>query len=781
MSNAQPLLHPLIENDSHRNREAKRRKKQFDTTVIDPAAVSEHEQEGWVVERRLANKVRLRRPKDENERLENRFWYLLFRLGYKVLNQGRDFKISISQRGSEALLRQIDVFAKDEETVIVAECRAYTSPKRRTLQREIEDFASVKGAIATAVKKHYGPGQKPKIIWMFVTENLIWSVPDRERAAEQNIHVVTERELRYYLQLAEHLGPAGRFQFLAEFLRNQPVPGLAGRVIPAIRGRLGGRKFYSFIATPRILLKIAFVNHRSLNDPDGAPSYQRLVNRTRMRQIGRFLSDGGFFPTNLLINFSRPARFDIVQHDDHADVAYGQLHLPDRYQSAWVIDGQHRLYGYANLDERFLDENVIVVAFEQLPREEEANLFVTINHEQKSVPKTLLDDLQGELRWGSQVPSERVGAIAARLIGLLNADVGEPFYARVTQQGIPATTRTCLTVPALKDGLRRSGLLGRASVREQTYEPGSFSGKSDAETLDRARSAVNAFFAAIRTNNIAQWELGRDGCVCTNVAVQGYLLLLASLIGYMEANKGLDARQLEPAEIMMEVEEYLEPVLKFISSSGVETIERRFKVPFGSGGPREYYFRLCELVRTVFSDFAPEGLDEWAAEQSDENIKGADLKLKQLNIWVQAYIFHKFKEVYGLDRDAYWHKGIVDKGIKAKAYQKSLDDDDESRLPLENYLDFIEYKKIVEHKQHWPLFKPAFDIALPGEKGYSKNLGWMDRVNELRRISAHPTKERSYRIEDFHFIDFIHEEFRAHLSTEGVTSLSDPQVDDTML
>jgi DNA sulfur modification protein DndB len=96
-----------------------------------------------------------------------------------------------------------------------------------------------------------------------------------------------------------------------------------------------------------------------------------------------------------------------------------------------MIDGQHRLYGFSSIEDRFLDQNIVVVAFERLPKEEEANLFVTINHEQKSVPKHLLDDLEGELKWGSDVPSERIGAIAARLINLLNADVGEPFHNRV--------------------------------------------------------------------------------------------------------------------------------------------------------------------------------------------------------------------------------------------------------------------------------------------------------------------------------------------------------------
>jgi len=66
-------------------------------------------------------------------------------------------------------------------------------------------------------------------------------------------------------------------------------------------------------------------------------------------------------------------------------------------------------------------------------------------------------------------------------------------------------------------------------------------------------------------------------------------------------------------------------------------------------------------------------------------------------------------------------------------------------------------KKIVENKTNWPLFKAAFNIPEEGEKGQAKNLKWMIRVNELRRIAAHPARDRKYKIEDFEYIDFIHE------------------------
>ncbi len=259
--------------------------------------------------------------------------------------------------------------------------------------------------------------------------------------------------------------------------------------------------------------------------------------------------------------------------------------------------------------------------------------------------------------------------------------------------------------------------------------------------------------------NPDEWEAGRKGYLCTNVALQAYLLLLASVIDYLESNKALTARELEPQELIGEIEEYLDPLLKWLSGASPSEMEKTFKVQFGSGGPREYYFRLCHFIKQEFSDFSPDGLDGWEQEQSTENVAEADRKLKELNINVQKFIFDRFKEKYGEEKDAYWHKGVIDKNIREKAYGKSLDDDDDDRLPLEHYLDFIEYKKIIENKQHWSMFKPVFDIPEPGEKGYSKNIRWMERINELRRIPAHATESRHYKILDFDYIDFIHEEF----------------------
>ncbi len=756
-------LAPLLTDPSRLGREAVKRRKPVHEATVTPAQVPDYEGDGWQLDRSLKRLTKMKRDKGIDERLENRFWMLLFRLGYPEMNEGRQFTIEIERKGAEPLRKQIDIFAKDGETAVVVECKASEKLTKRSLQKDIEEFANLKGPISNAIRKHYGPNTKLKVIFLFVTENIIWSQPDKQRVLGEKIGVVTERELRYYAQIGEHLGRSARYQFLAEFLKDQPIPELSNRHVPALRGTLGGRPFFTFVTTPRHLLKIAFVNHRSLNDPEGAPSYQRLVSKGRLKAVGDFIRKGGYFPNNLIISFTRRIRFDKIARDDTADVTYGQLYLPDRYRSAWIIDGQHRLYGFSPIDDKFLDQNVIVVAFEQLPKAEEANLFVTINHEQKPVPKHLLDDLEGELKWGSDVPSERVGAISARLINLLNTDVGEAFYNRITQQGITSTNKTCLTIPALKDAIRRSGLVGRAVLGGSNIEFGPLSGRTDADTLERARSAINQFFGRIRNAKVVEWESGRDGVLCTNVAVQAYILLFGALIEYWQANTASDAKDMEIEDLLMELEEYMKPVLDTVEQAPPAALREQFTVPFGSGGPPEYFFRLCKLIKSKYSDFQPAGLQNWEAEQSEERIAHADQHLKTIVSEMRHHIFSTFRQIYGDKNNAYWERGVTDKGIKSEAYSRSLDYEPEERHPLESYLEVVEMKKIVESKDNWPRFKQVFNIPEPGEKGIAKNTKWMLRINELRRIPAHPARDRHYKVEDFDYIEYVHDSLAERL------------------
>lgn len=738
-------------------REAKWRKKAFEEISVNKSDVPRYEDQGYKISQELVRKTRLRKEWPSDKQLENKVWLLFHKLGYPEMSHGDAFLVRIERKAQEPFYEPFSVLAKDDETVVVAQCRSFEEPTRISMTNEILSFSELKGPAASSINHYYeNEGAKLKIIWIIVTHNVLWTKLDKQLAEQKNIHIVTEKELRYYLQVAEHLGAAARYQFLAEFLKNQKIPALSNIKIPAIKGKLGGHQYYSFVSTPRQLLKISFVNHRSLNDPEGAPAYQRLINKTRLSQISKFIQNGGFFPTNLLVNFTSKCRFEQITRNPSCDNAYGYLYLPSQYCSAWIIDGQHRLYGYASLNDHHLDQNIMVVAFEELDPTEEANLFVTINHEQKSVPKNLLDDLEGDLKWGSKKPSERIGAVASRLLSVLNEDLGEPLYGRITQQGITSTDSTCLTIPELKNGLRKSGLIGTSMRNNKEYLPGPLCGETDALTLERAREVLNGFFDLIRSANPEIWDAGRGGLLCTNISLQGYMLFLSSVISYWENKTNSNARELEPLDLLLKVNTYLDPIRGWLAKANFRKMNERFKIQYGSGAPSTYFYKLCQLVNPEYDDFCPTGYLEWLESQSAEKIAEADKQIKEISIIVNRIVFDTLKEVYGEEVSGYWHEGVKDKTIMSSAYQKSLDEPNRG-LALENYVEFIEHKKIIERKENWPLFKEYFDIPELGEKGKTKNLKWMEKINELRRIPTHPTESRNYRKDDFEYIEYVYQ------------------------
>ena len=720
-------------------REYSDRAKPYDHRSVPAGEADAFVADGWEEYRRFKTRVHMRRQRTHDERLKNRVWCLLYDLGYREISRGRDFEVVLRRRGAAESSELIDVLARDEETVLVVQCEASEILGRQSLRRTLEEFASIKSSLSTVINRSYGLPVKPKIVWVLVTSNIVWRGRDRELAKAESIRRVTERELMYYQQLARHLGPAARFQVLAEFLEGQKIPALANRKVPAIRGKLGGQIYYSFVTTPKDLLKIAFVNHRTLNDPNAVPTYQRLLTRHRVNRIEAYISSGGFFPTNLLLNFKTSTRFEIVKSDSDTGVTYGYLYLPDKYKSAWVIDGQHRLYGYSRLSDAFLRQNLLVVAFDGLAPEQEAKLFVTINHEQKSVSRTLLDDLKGDLHWGSADHRERIAALAARIIGQLNDHFEGPFYNRVVREGIRATSQVCLTIPALRQGIQQAKLLGEM-VAKNHYLPGPLTGGTDENTVARACRFLNGWFRYIQEANPQLWKLGRDGFICTNVGVQGFLLLAASLIRDCEEKEGIVASELAADELLDEMGRYLAPIERKLQNASDAWARKHLNVKYGSGGRRQYHYRLCRMVRESHSEFAPAGYAVWREEQSEERRETAQSQLGDIGTEVHAVIFGKLRGLYG--EEDYFENGVKDVNLRVKAYKRQQEDP--KRLALDSYLDFIDYEKIVTTKDHWPHFGSVFNIPERGDKGLAKNVKWMNRINELRRIPAHPTKERNF-------------------------------------
>lgn len=275
----------LITDPLELKREYRTRNSKVNKLKVPHSSVVDYEQKGWRTSRELKRDTWLERDKKHQDMLEDEYWCLLFRMGYTELNE-RNFKIPFERTDGTIDRKQIDVYAKDNETVLVVECKSAAKRSRRSLQKDISETKSFKGRMATAIKDYYGREFKPKIVWVYVTRNIIWSGPDIERANADRIKIITENELAYYDAYIRHMGPAGRYQVLAELLEGQRIPEMKNKKVPAVKGHLGQHNYYSFVIKARDLLKIAFVNHIALNHPDGRPAYQRMVSKKRLKDIG---------------------------------------------------------------------------------------------------------------------------------------------------------------------------------------------------------------------------------------------------------------------------------------------------------------------------------------------------------------------------------------------------------------------------------------------------------------------------------------------------------------
>lgn len=694
---------------------------------------------GWELVRENQNTDRYQKLKSHDEHCENEFWCLLYSLGYPTLNSGRNFQIEITSDTKTTVSKQIDVFAYDDQTIIIAECKSAERRTKKSLQKDIGEFAGNQRAISNTLRKHFKGKFDQKIIWMFVTRNIDWSEPDLARAGENNIHVITERELPYYKEIAKRIGHSARYQFHAEFLAKSKVAALEKKIF-ALRTKIGPHRAFAFFADPKDVLPITFVNHRDLRDPNSAPSYQRLIQKQRVKDIAGFIRGGGYFPNSVIINFKRKIHFNVLKPEDDNGIAAVELTLPNTYKSAWIIDGQHRIYSYTELDDDDPSPHLPFLAFENISITDETRIFADINSKQKSVSKKLLDEITGEIKIDSADKKEQMRAIASRAFDLMRDNDDGPLGDKIAGAEIKIGEDSILTIPYLVDASTQAGLLGKVSqTATVTYIQGPIFWDDPRTAITSFCTLIEDYLDVFRRANQPRWDSGKTGMFATNVGTAGLIRLLADLISYMNSKEYVEPRELHPATIVERLEKYLEPVCLYFQTATDGDLQAKFFTPYGGGGPRVFQHRLRELVHTQYKDFNPPGYAEDLRKYDEDRKKDADQKVKLIQVAVHGFVLTKLKEVYADDGDDYLTKAVDNRKILEEAFSKRLASEETKPKDLGTYLDFIDLRKIVETPRNWEHFKSALSIQLPGEqKGRAKYLDWMDEVNKLRRVSAHP-------------------------------------------
>jgi len=690
------------------------------------------EQDGWSLEKKSKKSVRMSKPKPMDRQLEDDVWCLLYELGFKEFNADRNFTIKV---GQDSPARQIDIYAKDDETVFIVECTHSQEQKSKSIKSLIDKINGIREDAIKAIHTHYGREQKLKVKWAIATRNVDWRKADKERAAEANIAVITEQDIAYYSKLTDYLKEAARYQFLARYLKGEGVPGLSVD-IPATKGRMGNTTFYNFLISPFDLLKIAYISHKATSTND-LETYQRMVKPKRLKAIAAYIDDGGQFPTNIVINFKTKdsLRFNKIQSFENS--SFGTLKLPGQYGSAWVIDGQHRLYGFA-FSERGKHHVVPVLAYVNLPTAEEMRLFVDINHEQVKVPRSLLNEIYSNLNYGSDDPVERLEAQYPRIALRLDEIPSSPIKDRVVTVSKDKDNNRCLSLTSLADGIEENRFLGSITQHPPNspmVQPGplsDLSGDMDL-TTEKAADVIAGYFDLFAKGVPGNWHLGdaKGGFLCTNNGLRALLRLLKELIAFIEPRNHIKFCDIQAEDILENITPYVEPVVEFFKNAEQSEI-KNFRDRQALAGVTKNCFGMMSIISNAKPEFSNKELQEYLSTRDKDGTAEAAGLIREINEILHKDVINTLRTEYG-DK---WFMEKVPPNIRSSCLERY--NDENGAREIHQYLNLIDYQSIA--LQFMPLFERKYRLFADAKSSKTEKVNWIGKINNIRKTTAHPEK-----------------------------------------
>jgi DNA sulfur modification protein DndB len=732
-----------------------KRKKSYINQSIFPELLGRYEDEGWTVEKEFKKKIRLQKEKSFDHKFEDQVWLMAANMGFYQMNIDRNLKLYYSV--DEELTQQIDVFAVDDETILIIECKATVEvTKKANFKETIEAIGGKRDGILKSLKKLY-PDSKRKVKFIFATKNYILSQNDIDRLANYDILHFDDEIIDYYTELTTHLGKSARFQLLGNLFEGQDIPALENK-IPAIQGKMGGHTYFSFSIEPEKLLKIGYVLHRNKANKKLMPTYQRLIKKNRLASIQDFVEDGGFFPNSLIIDLETKNKKGVQFDKANSDLEYslsriGILHLPKKYRSAFIIDGQHRLYGYANSE--YKSTNTIpVVAFVNLERKEQVRLFMQINENQKAVPKNLRNTLNADLLWNSPNLNDQVKALKLQLAQDLGEEKGSPLFNRVIVGENKKSHTCCITIDSIKIALDRSNFFGQFSATVIKSSGTFYKGNNDS-TYDRLFPFIQEYLSLISEPLKIEWNKGDslDGFLAINPGIESLIRLLSDIVDHLDKELKINPKTDSISKMVDEIRYYTDPLIEFLTNL-TEDQKRNLRKSYGTAGRAKYWRILQQAINSKRPEFEPDGLDNYWKDEDKRFNEESFRMIRDIETLFKEDFKDKLQKKYGSD----WFRDGLPKKVYDHAIQlSSTKNYEEKTNKYEPWdcLHLIDYREIAVYGSNWSeLFEKSY--VEPSQKGGNKKdkTAWIEKLNKIRNENSH---SYSVKEEEYAFLVDLHD------------------------
>lgn len=431
-------------------------------------------------------------------------------------------------------------------------------------------------------------GQKAKADKvLFVVTGKELGQEEKDYLSEQKMVVWTEEELAYYEALTAAIGTYAKYEIIHALGLETREEKSINRVL-AIRIRQptneGKAELFLFSACPNWLLKTCTIYRRANKHAD---AYQRMLNRSRLPKIRKFVTQvNATLPTNIIAHLSgdvtvdelEPVKFKdksnkpivLARERDYELVI---LNIPMKYASMELIDGQHRLYGFAETEAATKKSfNLVVLGIRGMDLAQRRDAFVAINDNSRRMDPNLVAYLKYTNDDDACQKDNELMAI--RVVVDLNE--AEPFKKAIRLLDVGQQTIT------LKGfcGYDLKGLLGLRGLLRKYY-----SSNKPADYLQ----ALQIYFTVVRGVFKKEWHDPEKYILATNRGISALLKLLKSILKYYEGS--LEAKKVGA-------------VLSALKTGGQDWSFKNLESKYvGSQGWKQFHHDLVMTVRKKIPDF----------------------------------------------------------------------------------------------------------------------------------------------------------------------------------
>jgi len=591
----------------------------------------------------------------------------LTKMGFNDINGDQKFRISG---------KQIDAaFGSSDRTYVVVSC-VTGSKGARSLEGKINELKGWEPSLTEGLKEVDSLKKRyDKIKLVLATKGPVLTERDKNQCnSDPKVFVWDQQFFDYYSALYEKIGKYAKYELQRELeikLDDEELNGL--RNIPGIKITDNlGEQYYIASVNPIELLKITYVARRERGDKN---FYQRMINDNKLKKIAYSLGKEKLsFYNNIILTSEDSLGIEFNEMESANGITLGKIKFNANLKALWIVDGQHRLYGYAKVkDDKILQEAKIPVTIILNKKEkDQANIFITINTNQTKLPEDYKWDLYTIYDAKEQ---EKISALAAKRLNELDNLKNKVYIPSLSIK----KNRGMIPISKIARTISEQRTIFHGNLNENKPNPIYRKGEENTENnANKLASLIDRSLSRVKSGNEQLYKFFVD-----STGIQIFIRLLSDYFLNFGGSENA-------------VGYYIEYLCEYVSKNGIFADDSKIKEKEKTLNSR--------VEKKLFIDELAIGINKEIQQDPSPKVPLLYVKEADTPVNVIERMLREFVKKSISESDPNWYKQRVPNDIRLNLEKKAKSVEDQWK-----FVDLGSIIKIIEQTQNWnQIFEKKF-------------------------------------------------------------------------